>query len=120
MVPFRSQYTLFDESKKGLYGSGFSYTPYEMQLVDEENNSWEEVIGERNSARLPSFQRLDIRIGKHFSWGRTRIQTYLEAINALNRNNVFMYDWNWNDGHWEQDTITLMPFIPNFGIEVNF
>lgn len=105
---------------KALYGSGFPYTPYEMQLVDEENKVWEEVIGERNSARLPNFQRLDIRIGKHFTWGRTRIQTYIEAINALSRENVFMYDWNWNDGQWVREKITLMPFIPNFGIEVKY
>ncbi len=105
---------------KVMYGSGFPYTPSDFLLVDEERNIWEEVTGERNSARLPSYQRFDVRVGKHFRWGRAHIQTYLEMINALNRDNVYAYDWDWNDGGWVKETITLMPLIPNFGFEIVF
>ena len=105
---------------KALYGSGFPYTPTEFRLVNPDENQWQEFIGERNSEYLPSFQRLDLRIGKRFMWGRVRMQAYLETINTLARKNVFMYDWDWNNGKWERETVTLMPFIPNFGIEANF
>jgi outer membrane receptor protein involved in Fe transport len=105
---------------KFLYGSGYPYTPSTFELVDENTNSWEQVIGRRNSARLPSYQRLDIRVGKRFHISRTKLEIYLEMINTLNRTNVYAYEWHWDDGNWNQDTIELLPLIPNFGFILTY
>lgn len=105
---------------KFLYGSGFPYTPSTYELVDADRNNWERVIGEPNSARLPIYQRLDIRVGKRFHFSQLDLELYLEMINILNKKNVFAYEWNWNNGNWNQDAIELLPLIPSFGFVLIF
>ncbi|MEJ2052423.1 MAG: TonB-dependent receptor [Calditrichaceae bacterium] len=110
----------WDVRLKFLYGSGFPYTPSTFEIVDEDKNIWGQVIGRRNSARLPSYQRVDIRAGRQFSLGRFSSEIYLELINLFGRKNVYSYEWNWHDGNWRKEAVELLPLIPNFGLVIRY
>ena len=42
----------------------------------------------RNTARLPTYGRLDLRANRTFNWSRRRLTLFAEVINVLNRDNV--------------------------------
>ena len=103
---------------KGMYGSGFPYTLSSM--VEVEENRYQRVYGIKNSARLPAYKRIDLRIGKNFNIGKYRLDSYFEIINLFNHKNVFAYQWEYNNGRWNKDAITLLPIIPNIGLSFVF
>ncbi len=42
----------------------------------------------RNTLRLPSYTRLDLRANRTFSWSDRRLTLFAEVINVLDRENV--------------------------------
>lgn len=101
---------------KVLYGSGFPYTP--SQFVQTDTGEWERVYDENNSGRLPAYERIDLRLARDFEWGRLKFETYLEAINLFNKENVFAYEWEYSNSNWRRETVTLLPLIPNLGVSI--
>src|SRR4029079_7210639 len=57
-----------------LFGGG---TPLFYQLVDS-----------RNTLRLRTYARLDVRADRTFTWSRRRVTLFAEVANALNRSNL--------------------------------
>jgi hypothetical protein len=45
------------------------------------------------SSRLPSYQRLDVRLTRRYRTARGDVRVFLELINLANRENVFAYDY---------------------------
>ncbi len=76
------------------------------------------IYGETNSARVPPFHRLDLRISKSFVYQRWRWGLFLELINAYNRKNVL--DVDYNATYTEQQTVSQLPQIPYLGLTVEF
>ena len=101
--------------------SGRPYTP----VVGRENVSefvdgvdWIPVLGGYNSGRFPWYQRLDVRAERAFRIGGTNVNASLEAVNVLGRRNL--YDYRYLDGYSRAEPVTMLPFLPTFGVTVAF
>lgn len=72
--------------------SGLLYTPVVDVRPNQDNpDVLEPVYGELNSERMPTYQRLDIRLERKFNpaWGKW--SWYVDLINALNKENIEGY-----------------------------
>jgi hypothetical protein len=136
------------------YGSGFPYTPaigYEPLVVSELNTAdpsrppevriathavtglvrYRPVFGpesQQNSARLPDYHRLDVRLSYRIKRSATRWELYLDVINLYNRKNVLSYRYRVEvDPSRPQDrprlvreATTMFPILPTLGFNVVF
>ena len=80
-----------------------------------------------NSARLPHFARVDVRLNYRPSWSGERWAFYLDLINVLNAKNVAQVDSSLvfdpvsdRPGIIEQTQDRGIPFFPSFGIRFWF
>lgn len=83
------------------------------------------VLGERNSARLPGFHRLDFGFRRRWSFAGLEIDLSLQAVNVLARENVLEYDWQQylqqrEFGGTPSASRAGVPFVPSIGIEVRW
>ncbi|HEY8470179.1 MAG TPA: TonB-dependent receptor [Longimicrobiales bacterium] len=116
-------------------GSGQPYSPAiglttPMQY-DPRSGLWlapssvEVVLGERNSARLPGYLRLDVAARKRFEkrWfgRRVSVTPYFQVLNVLNTRNVLLAEPQPHGvrgpalSYWPQ-----LPFFPTFGVQWSF
>ncbi|MEJ2613918.1 MAG: hypothetical protein P8Z35_03080 [Ignavibacteriaceae bacterium] len=79
------------------YATGKPFTPVVGANFNSYQNIYKPVYGKTNSVRLPSYQRLDLRLtyltqlfNNYFSI------FYFEALNILNINNIFNYSYNFD------------------------
>ena len=109
---------------KFTYQSGQAHTPilgyYLEDMPDSEETLWRSIPGGRNSARYPSYHRLDLGLTRDFKIGKNvKAKFFMQVINTYNRKNIFRYfyttqniegvdddgDWNWQtddiDGNGE-------------------
>ena len=123
---------------KWQYRSGNPYTPVvdaeflidprfleEIENPEEitptqviQNSIYRPIYGETNSARLPPYHRLDIRLSKTFNFKRWNLGIFLEILNTYNRKNLL--DYTYNTDYSEKDAIYQFPIIPYFGITAEF
>ena len=112
------------------FGSGFPYTPivgylYSPDSWQADPDGWVLVKGQKNSQRLPPYQRLDFRVSYKSHIGKIKTGIYFELVNILNIRNIFFYDWNLNadgpaDYAIEKTPIYMMPFMPMAGSRFEF
>ena len=94
---------------RGLFGSGFPYTP---PVPDRQLGRFViQVPGERNSARYPSYRRVDLGATKVVVVGAgLRLELTAELLNAFNMTNTVAYAWTpGGDGIWERIPTRLTP-----------
>ena len=107
---------------KWQYRTGNPYTPVVgreiMRHPDTGQPRYTPVFGETNSARVPPFHRLDIRISKSFIYQRWRWRIFLELLNAYNRKNVL--DVDYNRSYTEERHVYQLPLLPYGGVTVAF
>jgi hypothetical protein len=108
----------WDISLKWLIYSGRPYTPLDSVIYLREINSYLPIEGAINSKRLPSYQRLDIRVDYWFKWGKLPFSIYFEVLNAYNHKNI--YDYVWNEDYSEQSKSYQFPLLLTFGVSVKF
>lgn len=76
------------------YHSGWPTTP--VSLLVEEDDEEEAVflrqLGDRNSASLPSYHRVDLRASRRWAVGRGRLRLYFDVQNLFDRRNVAGFD----------------------------
>jgi hypothetical protein len=132
-------------------GTGFPRTPVERLRVhgvpdaadlDRDGNR-EELVPERdpegrlvfttdlgglaklNSARLPHYERLDLRLTWMPRGPQGRVTAYLDVINVLNRKNAGMldsrleFDPTSDRPRLVEEPSGSLPFLPSFGVHVN-
>ncbi|MBC8377486.1 MAG: TonB-dependent receptor [FCB group bacterium] len=97
------------------YGSGFPWTPprYDSQGHVLRDADGEIRFEEKNTARYPVYQRLDLRmsmLGDLF--GDYKVEWYLELINALDHENI--YEYYWSDDYETRFTSYMLPLLPFF------
>jgi outer membrane cobalamin receptor len=112
------------------WGSGFPYTPILAVQRDESANNgfvegWTIVRDQRNSARYPEYSRLDLRLSYQRTGPGLDISAYIDLINVFNHRNVYMYEWDIysssvNSGAAQKSVMYMMPFVPAFGVSVEF
>ena len=119
-----------DMGVRANFGSGLPYTKplgtyhiYRTQFVAgvlgvEEGNAV--VLGPRNGARYPARHRLDLSLRKTAtkSWGT--ITPYLSIINVYNQKNVLFYFFDYESSPPRREGVSMIPFLPTFGVEVSF
>ncbi len=109
-------------------GQGFTLPNAQYQfetigLQDETNVQFNFL--QRNSYRLPAYHKLDLNITYDFDWLNYHMETYLSLLNVYNRNNPFaFYPTVVKGANSTQITmfnqISLFPFIPSLGINMEF
>ncbi len=122
-ISFVSNFELGKEwmfSLKAYYGSGFPYTP--KTAVKNELDIWEWKAGERHSASLPAYKRVDIRISKVFRFNGFSLSTFLDVSNVLNFKNIQQYEYSTVPDIYkpEPEEVLLWPILPSFGIRFEF
>lgn len=107
---------------KWQYRTGNPYTPVvDAEIVphpDTGSPRYTPIYGETNSARVPPFHRLDLRISKSFIYQRWRWGIFLELLNAYNRKNVL--DVDYNRDYTAERNIHQLPLLPYLGLTVEF
>jgi hypothetical protein len=100
------------------YGSGNPYTPVVNRVYKLDDRTFIPVYGEPDSARLPGFFSLDLRIDKEWSWRHGLISTYVDVQNATNAQNPEVMSWTYD--YSEADPVTSLPVLPVLGVRVDW
>ena len=79
----------------------------------------------RNTYRLPAYHKLDLNVSYQFDWIHSHMKAYLSLLNVYNRHNPFAYyptvsNLNGSTQITQFNQISLFPFIPSFGINMEF
>jgi outer membrane receptor for ferrienterochelin and colicin len=115
-----------------VYSSGQGFTiptgQYSFEfpvLGTREKNQFDYT--DRNDFRMPSYHKLDINLTYKFKYGSIPLQAYVNLLNVYNRKNAFAYyiSPEQNDESSENTAstmkqITLFPFIPTIGLNIEF
>ena len=76
----------------------------------------------RNTVDVPAYARLDVRANRTFTWDRTRLTLFLEAINVTSRRNVRFALPSINRRTFEATDLyePMLPRIPSMGVLIEF
>jgi hypothetical protein len=77
------------------YSDGRPYTPFDIENSIL-HNSVKFFNDEYNNKRAPDYFRLDLRSEYKFKIFKSECVVYIEILNLLNRENIYMYGWNYN------------------------
>jgi hypothetical protein len=104
------------------YGSGFPYTRAIATYLEKDNGADMRriIYSKRNAFRYPAYMRWDISFTKKFKWFKQNWTADLQIVNVLNRENIFFYNWDFNENPAKRDEITMLPLVPTIGIGVEF
>ncbi len=103
---------------KWQFASGRPYTPIKDVKFDTSSGYYMPIFGEPNSARLPAYHTLDVRLLKKWRFSSWSLVIFLEVLNTYARKNVA--DYEWNADYTERTAQTYMPTIPSIGIIAEF
>jgi len=99
------------------YSSGSPTTPVVGTVYDANGGYYSPLYGRRNSARMPDFFQLDLRIDKRFVFKQWMLSCYLDIQNVTFRKNPEMINYNYD--YTERAYISL-PFLPVLGLRAEF
>jgi hypothetical protein len=108
----------------GVAHSGWPTTPVYAHWEQLPDGSWTIVgeLGQRNSARYPSYQRLDVRASRTVATSRGTFSFFFDVTNILNRDNV-RSTGDIRYGAGPDGTIVVAidhdmwaPILPSFGV----
>jgi len=115
------------------YATGTPYTDIVGEIVrrsyDPALNAWgtrgggsqtQFIGGERNGARLPSTQRLDLSATRAYQWRGATIAPYLSIVNVYNAKNVFLYVFDYTKSPPTRQAISQFPLLPSAGVTIHF
>jgi hypothetical protein len=114
--------------------SGWPFTPQVIQFDTitpfqgpglENTLRWREEFGPLNSARLPGYHRLDLRVTRRFFFRRSTLDVYLDLFNAYDQQNLRSYDYGTrvvgNDLKYMRfPDEELLPLLPSIGVRWEF
>jgi hypothetical protein len=110
------------------FGSGLPFTPtvgffqgetlpegINTDITTTNPNEVSFILGDFNSARLPTYHRLDITVKKRFEFkNKTQMETTFGVTNVYNRDNIFYVNRVTND------IIYQLPILPSIGVSYTF
>ena len=115
------------------FGSGTPFTDIEGQIVrrvyDGFSNTWdtgtrtrdpEPVGGLRNGSRYPVFHRLDLGLSRAIQRGATTWTPSISLVNAYNRQNTFVYTFDYGARPPTRQAVSQFPLLPSVGLTVEF
>ena len=104
----------FEVGLRFRYVTGSLTTPVVGSFYDTSSLRYTPVMGPANSARLPDFVQLDLRVDKTFRFRWGSVGLFLEILNVTNNANVEGYQYNFD--YTQRANINGLPIIPNLGI----
>ena len=108
-----------------LYGTGQAYTPivgrYQLRdpAVPEFKSHRYAIQGDKNSARLLPYHRLDLSVKRRFRLFGSEAEAYVQVFNAYNRKNEWFVE-NDDGGDSTPRVFKMLPVVPTFGIDFGF
>jgi TonB family protein len=109
----------FEFGARVRYASGFPRTPVIGAYLGSRREIYEPYFGPQNSTRLPAFFQADLRAAKRFTFGRVKVEVYLDVQNVSNTQNaedlVYSYDYK-----KKKSFITGLPLLPVLGARADF
>ena len=125
VATFAASYNLtstWEIGAKWQYRTGNPYTPVEDAIIrfDPRNGEpiYVPIYAETNSDRLPPYHRLDLRVSKTFQFNGWKLGTFLELLNAYNRQNLL--DYRYSENYTKREDVNQLPIIPYLGITAEF
>ncbi|HWK08654.1 MAG TPA: hypothetical protein VNR64_01290, partial [Vicinamibacterales bacterium] len=80
------------------------------------------VASTRNTVRLPTYSRVDVRANRTFNWEHRRLTLFAEVINLFNRDNVRFNPPGVNTGTGRVSNLfeSMIPIVPSAGVLIEF
>ena len=100
------------------YATGNPYTPVTGAVRDENLDIFLPTYGGVNSARLPSFNQLDIRVDKTFVFNAWMLDLFLDVENVYNNSAAELVAYSYNDR--QHDFVRGLPLLPILGLKGSF
>jgi CarboxypepD_reg-like domain/TonB-dependent Receptor Plug Domain len=77
---------------------------------------------DRNTLRLPTYSRVDVRANRTFNWEHRRLTLFAEVINLLDRDNVRFNPPGVNTATRKVSNLfeSMIPIVPSAGILIEF
>jgi len=94
--------------------SGNPQTPVTGAVYNANTDEHLPVYGTLNSARAPTFYRLDLRIQKRWELGDAKLSLYLDLINATNAQITEVTDYGFD--YRSQSDVSGFPILPVLGV----
>ncbi len=109
----------WEVSAKVQHVTGNPTTPYDGGVYDlDQDFYFGYSTGQRNSARLPPFTAVDLRVDRLFVFKKWQLEAYLDLLNVLRGENPEFTLYNYD--YTESRFIRGLPFIPSPGVLAEF
>jgi TonB family protein len=109
----------FEIGARFRFATGFPRTPVVGPAnYDTLTGIYEPSFGLHNSIRIPPFYALDGRLSKHFKFGKTELEAYLDVQNVTNHANP--EEILYNPSYTSRGYITGLPILPVLGARVSW
>jgi hypothetical protein len=105
-----------------IYATGKPYTPLGgvEEVVVGDRTFERPIMGDKNSARLPAYHRLDIAGTYRFSFGRSAFVAGVTLFNLYNRKNVWYKEYEIVAGELVENDFHFMGFTVNAFLNIKF
>ncbi|HEX9103126.1 MAG TPA: TonB-dependent receptor plug domain-containing protein, partial [Polyangia bacterium] len=100
------------------YVTGNPYTPVVGSYYDVNGDVYVPINGPLYSARLGSFNQLDVRFDKKWTYRRWAMSLYVDIQNLYRASNPEGYAYNYDFS--QRSSIAGLPFLPVLGIRGDF
>lgn len=100
------------------YATGNPYTPVVRSYFDSNSGNYIPIFGQTYSGRLPSFNQLDLRVDKTFTFKRWRLVAYLDIENLYAARTAETAVFNYN--YKQVAFVNGLPFLPVIGVRGEF
>ena len=80
------------------------------------------ITASRNTVRLPTYSRVDVRANRTFNWEHRRLTLFAEVINLFNRDNVRFNPPGVNTATGRVSNLfeSMIPIVPSAGVLIEF
>ncbi len=96
------------------YVTGNPITPVASAYFDSRNDRYDPIYGGAYSSRMGSFNQLDLRVDKTWTYDRWKLSCYLDVQNVYNRQNPEGIQYNFN--YTQTQPQSGLPILPVFGV----
>ncbi len=98
--------------------SGNPDTPIVDSVFDANTGTYVQIPGEPNSTRQPTFNQIDLRVDREWTYDTWRLVGYLDLRNTLNTANASGFQYNYD--FTQRTQAYEIPIIPSFGLRGEF
>lgn len=97
--------------------AGLPYTPVDSAIYQGDSDTYEPVFGADNSARLPTYQKVDAHLERRWTFTRWTLVGYAELWYVPPRANVLYPAWSYD--YSQTALVAGPPFLPLVGMRAD-